>query len=389
MNNKKSAHTFLVVAISLVLLFACNNNSSLSVENVVNVDPAQNERILLSEIIDSINYVRLETTDDILIAEITAIQYVNDCIYILDQRTNTFFSFDAITGKCLWKIQTVGRGPKEYLQIADFSIDEKENRLYLFCSVQKIIEYDLSGNFVDEYHVRLTGQSFACNGDYLYIYAGNNPNEINGLKKNYYLLIYNKTDGSLKGELFFNDNPNLWKTNIYNSPNAFYHYDDAIRFFSPYAQNIYSIRGDKMVIAYQFDFGKYNLPKNLSDYSFDELDQMPYIFGLNSCWENDRYLCATARIGTPLYQIRILYSKANQQVRVGDFFDDIAFIQPQIAQATNEFVLGYRLAGHCFETSRYSKNENSLIKKITNEMQEDDNPVIFFYYFKKMNCPQN
>jgi hypothetical protein len=248
--------------------------------------------------------------------------------------------------------------------------------------MEKIQKYDLLGNFIDEFNIQFAGKSFACADDYMYIYAGNHPNRINDWQlRNYYLLICNKKDGSLIGDIPFNDNPNFGTTKRYNFSNAFYHYKDGTRFYSPYLYDIYSIEKNKVDIAYQFDFGKYNLPKDLNLYSREELDGIPHAYGLNLCWENDWYLSFNMINPNPC---DVLYLKKEERVYSGYFYDDVWNCgPPKFVQATNDFVLGYQPAEMCFEISRHSKNENSLIKKITSEIKEDDNPVVFFYYFKK------
>jgi len=395
MKKKKHTPIFFIAKTALVLFFVCSCNYQLLAQTIMTVDPIQREKILFSEIFDSVRYVKLETTEDLLIRGMRGVQamkYSNNRIYILSRSTETLFSFDANTGKCLWKIQDFDQCPSGYNQPRDFDIDERNNRLYVLISSGKIQEYDLSGNFVKEYNIQVSGSFIASKDDYLYIYASNTSNMINAQRGLYYLLIYNKNTGSLKGTLPFEDNANLGTTRVYGLlARAFYHYNNEVRFFTPYSQNIYSIKGNQEEIAYQFDFGKYNLPNNLSNYSsFEELDKIPYVYGLNSVWENGQYL--SMAIQTPFLPpggIQTLYSKQNKQVRVGGFFDDVGYIFPWIALATDDFVLGYKPTEDIFRAvdaikaaNRLSDSEGALLQKIASEMTEKDNPIILFYYFK-------
>jgi hypothetical protein len=384
---KKGTKTplFFVVTIIFSLFFACGNNSSSNnmpvAKTTITVDANKKEQILYSEIFDSARYIRLQTTDDILIKHIYAIRYANNCVYILDAHTQTLFSFDAHTGKCLWKIRSVGQGPQEYLRAEDFYIDEKNNRLYLWSRMDKVIEYDLSGNFVKEYNIRLQGYSFASDDEYLYVYVGNTVNPDNILREPYYLNIYNRKDGSLKKELPFENNVNLGTTRTVMSPNAFYHYNNVLYLFSLYFYEIYALKGDKVEITYRFDFRKLNFPKNLATYSDEELRQVNYAWGLHLCWENNRYLATSTFMNQEFYDI--LYAKQEDQVYVGTFINDLDHLPLtfMFVQATNDFVLGHLRAEDCFLES---KNEPSfLMKKLRSELKEDDNPVLFFYYFKK------
>ena len=376
MNKTLTSLQIFIIAVGFSLLLACNVEYQSLAGTAIKVNANEKSGILFSEIFDSIRYVKLETTDDILLGGIEVIKYANNRIYILDRR-KALFSFDATTGKCLWKIQSIGQGPKEYIQPMSIDIDEKNERLYLFCHGEKIIEYDLSGNFIKAYNVRLWGINIAAANDYLYIYTGNTLNWINNQKSYNYLLIYNKKDNSLTAELPFEDNLSHGTIRIYNSSNAFYHHNDEVRFFSPYSYNIYSIKGDMVDIAYRFDFGKLNLPKEFGDYRQKDLEQINYAYGLNSAWENDRYFGAALQINQLPYNI--LLDKKEGRVMSGHFYDDIGECINQFEQATNDFAMGYIPTEILF----MHKNENTFVKKITSELKEDDNPVVFFYYFKK------
>ena len=69
--------------------------------------------------------IPLETTEESIIGEINKLEIVHDTLYILDEDQNMIFLFDK-TGKYITRIDDVGRGPQEYLGIADFHIDETE-----------------------------------------------------------------------------------------------------------------------------------------------------------------------------------------------------------------------------------------------------------------------
>ncbi len=344
---------------------------------------------LFSEIFDSVRYVKLETTDDILIKSIRILQYANNCVYILDPAQKTIFSFDANTGKYLWKIQNAGQGPGEYLFPMDFDIDEKNNRIYVFCRVQKVQEYDLSGNFIQEHNLQINGYSFAYDKDVMYFYCGNNPQWLDNQWKNYRLLIYDKKDNYLIEKLPYENNPQIGGVHTYGSGDkAFYHYKDKVHFFSPYSNLIYSLKGDEMKVDYRFDFGEFDFPENTdrSLYSKEELDEKNNAHGLHLCWENDQYLSANTFMKEIFYHV--LYIKKEKTAHVGDFYNDMDYRSIDLVQATNDWALGYLSASSCFKensyTESYYKGKTSpLIKKLRTEITEDDNPVLFFYYFKK------
>jgi hypothetical protein len=212
------------------------------------MESSSQDRIDYSMLFDSLEYVRIETTDDILIKELTRVKYFDNKIFILDKKIQSLFAFD-MDGKLIWKIQNFGGGPREYSQLTDFGIDEKNNELFLFSRFDRIQIYDLDGNFVDEDIIPLLGNSFTVNNDWMYLYTGGRSNLINKKNEQYNLFIYNK-EGEIKGEIPFKKELNT--VIVYNSPNSFCKYENEIRFFMPFSNNIYSIQKDSVYIKYHY-----------------------------------------------------------------------------------------------------------------------------------------
>jgi len=378
MKNYKS-----ILLIAFCLLISCNKKTVEKQENAgiikVNENISQ-KKILYSTLFDSLKYVALKTSDDILIKELTKIKYFNGIIYILDKGTQTLFAFD-MNGELIWKIHNMGSGPKEYYQLVDFDIDEENRELLLFSRYDKIQVYGLDGNFIEEWNIPLIGSSFATCENLIYIYTGGRSNFINNENGKYNLLfLHNKN--ILKGELPFKKE--LESAMIYNSPNSFCKYDNETRFFMPFSNNIYSIKGDSISIKYRFDFGKYNLPDDyFNNHTTDDLAESRYAYGLNSYWENWKYCCFNITLNKQYCEI--LYLKTKKIVYKCNIYDDIAYCFPQFFEATDDYILGARYAEDLFTEYNNSKEakKGTILEKIVFKITEDDNPVIFFCYFKK------
>lgn len=378
----------LISAFCLLLIVGCktenkqiDNNLA---ENVIEINlNADKDKVLYSELFDSLKYICLETTNDILIKNITRLKHIDEKIYILDERTQTVFCFD-MNGKLCWKIHQIGQGPQEYMQLTDFDIDKNNNKIYLFSNRDKILVYDLSGNFIKGYNVKLGGRSFAYNKDQMYVYAGNTSSETDGSGVNNYLLLFNANKNTVEGKLPFNTDKRYGSTTTYNSSSAFCHYDDEIRFFMPFSNNIYSIQEDSVSIKYHFDFGEYNLPDNYFDnYTTDDIKESKYAYGLNSFWENNKYFSFNICIHEEQWQI--FYIKKENKVYTGLLYDDMSYCAPVLSDATDDYILGSLSVEDLFLIRSYSKDKSkdSILEKIISEVTEDDNPVIFLYYFKK------
>lgn len=90
---------------------------------VVTVKVNEIDRIQkLSQLIDSVVYIPLETSENCLIGRISKIVYSERCFYILDDTANCLFKFDE-SGRFLSKYDHVGKGPFEYIKLCDFNLD--------------------------------------------------------------------------------------------------------------------------------------------------------------------------------------------------------------------------------------------------------------------------
>lgn len=373
-------------AFLLVLFFAsCNprtkdtKSSKVAEPNTIIVDKDELTKINYSEVYDSVKYVVLETSDDILLSEVTRIKCFDSCIYVLDARNQTLFSF-SMNGKMNWKIQDTGKGPNEYLYLRDFDIDRDEKKIYLFSTFDKILVYNLDGKCLHTLAVKLSGTAFAINRDTMYMYTGGKVNPTGGMDRGYDIIRIN-SDQKLKG--YMPNKNGLETMYVYNSSNAFCKVNNELRFFKPFSTDIYSISNDTAKIQYRFDFGEYNMPENFFDeHTPNDLDQFKYAYALNSYWENNRFCSFDITYNQKSHTI--LYNK-NNNVLHDSFYDNLGYCFPQIHEVTDEYVLGCRSVVELLMEYNYKKEDRkgTVLENIVNQVDEDNNPVVFFYYFKK------
>lgn len=97
---------------------------------------------------------------------ISKITYSNDRYYVLDgpRALKRLFIFDN-QGKIITKIDKRGRGPEEYLSIADFSV--KNDTIYILDNLKvQIVEYDLQGQHLRSRPIDITLPSAISATDY-------------------------------------------------------------------------------------------------------------------------------------------------------------------------------------------------------------------------------
>ncbi|QDH79033.1 6-bladed beta-propeller [Echinicola soli] len=115
------------------------------------VDVEFGGKTVFSDILDSVFYVQLETTEESLIGKISKALVADSVIYIMDKRlAERVFAFD-MEGKYLFAVGEKGAGPGMYRSVKDICVDRKKGILYVLDGKRyKLLEYSLDGKFIRE-----------------------------------------------------------------------------------------------------------------------------------------------------------------------------------------------------------------------------------------------
>lgn len=141
------------LVLALLIFSNCSNktdhlNSKLDLKKInINVNNFREEG-RLSDLVESIDILALETNNDCLIYQISKASLYNSNLYILDNMSQKLLRFNK-KGKFLGQISKQGNGPEEYLEINDFYIDTLNRKIYI-PAVTKILIYSLDGVFLKE-----------------------------------------------------------------------------------------------------------------------------------------------------------------------------------------------------------------------------------------------
>lgn len=212
----------------------------------------------------SIQYIPLETNLNSLVGSIDDLKIYEDKFYVLDKNiAKSLFIFDK-TGRHINTIQSTGRGPKEINVFNDFTIDlERERIIVSDITLSKIIEFDLSGNFIEQHPNKLW---------YSYI------EHLEGTDYLYYLSHYNFSENNFEsdkegplvvlGDLNGNISKTLisipFKPSLYTIVENFHSVSNSSFYFSKVLDSkIYEVNKENrsINIKYNIDF----LMQNLSD----------------------------------------------------------------------------------------------------------------------------
>ena len=91
----------------------------------------------------------IETTDEFLMTDINRVLLYKDKLIILD-RMSGIFIVNFAEGKIETQIKRIGAGPGESKVITDITIDEQTGTIMAFNDYQKLLFFDLEGNFIKQ-----------------------------------------------------------------------------------------------------------------------------------------------------------------------------------------------------------------------------------------------
>ena len=138
-----------------VVIYSCKNNSESSVKvstdgliELNNIAGLKNiKELKLSELVDSIEYIKLETIPDALLPRswfITGEKY----IVLWSSQPCQIFLFSR-QGEFIRKIGKQGKGPGEYIRIRSIDLSPDENKIIISDNIDSSIkEYNIEGDFI-------------------------------------------------------------------------------------------------------------------------------------------------------------------------------------------------------------------------------------------------
>ena len=171
----KKKSTILII-ISIVCLISCTNHSNRTKKSketglyevdLDNVTISPDDLFLTSSVYKDIRTILLETNESCLIGAINKLRVYDNFILILDRGyARSLYVFDK-DGRFIRKIGGVGGGPGEYTEATDFTIDKENNTAYLLDRPgRRINKYDIiTGRFI--HSINLNPIAYSLNIEYL------------------------------------------------------------------------------------------------------------------------------------------------------------------------------------------------------------------------------
>lgn len=369
MNSK-----LILLILGVFIFVGCGREEKKSTVAVITVPECRKDKeIDLQEVLDTIVYVPLETTDACIldVNMVRRLEYYKGKFYLFIF-TQGLFIFNS-DGKFFGSIP-FGRGPGELnMQNSHkaFFIDKGSERL-VFPGWYKIHYYDLNGNFMSTTNLKsklVPPQIAVENGQYWFYFFGNAVFNKNNDAFHFYR--YDLEEGIKEGHIPANS------LNKYGEGGFGFGSNDGILAYTPLCcDTIFRIKDGQFSAAYYVDFGKEKFPEGLSEeFRFDVRNRRSEYTGvINEVVTNDTILYfkfSRERVTQDAY-----YFINSGKILTGGIHKDKNYYLP--VGHTLNYSDGYFLAlANAYSMSAWSP----LISQKLN-LKEDDNPVIVLYKFK-------
>ena len=330
--------------------------------------------------------VPLETTAESVIQQIDKLEIVNDTLYILDKDQEIIFLFDK-TGKYIAKIDDKGRAGEEYLYMTDFHIDD--DILYVpdegAC---KVLCYNLQGRFLFSFPTVSSAYNVTAYSNYIYLFHNFSTDT------NYNESVYNKNDHTFhKQYKSFPPQRAGWCSHH----RAWTNCGNEVYASFPDEYNIYCLTPDTCTVVSTINYGEeYMFPENWNTYSLQEHDDYLKKHG----WPTNCSLvpdCKNLFI-TPQrlifsfthkhHSYLALVDRHTKAIRWGmvgsnspaDYYWATYQLDP--IYTSDQYLVDYESAYFILEQREYHGKIPEFAKEWELNLQEDDNPCLYFYKFK-------
>lgn len=319
----------MVLIAAIGLFWQCGHKSELQTKNSAGQEIVLNEisNELLHSLIDSIDFIPLETTHKSLIRSVAQLDIMDDYLYILNDDFASVLIYNR-QGKLVNSIHNQGRGPQEYIRINGMYLDHLNHRIILSDTFSKrLLIYDSLGTFVSVIPLEI------CQG-HIVPFLQNHFVHINeGIEdmlpkkmQNYNLTILNE-NGQIEHSILPDQTPNPLYIDTRNNVQCL---DNGEIVFSPLQSGeIYQIGADSIILKYYFtsalkgykmmqpaDLKKIRYKVEDTESIWDRFEKRGYLCFTGTYLEDPTWLFST--IGLHEYRYFVFYNKNTGQSTIID-----------------------------------------------------------------------
>ena len=378
-----------VIIVIVMLLASCSdrineNNRKIMFEPIIEINISNeliNKKFDYTSLVDSIEVIKLESNAISLIGRIRRIEFENDKFYVSTD-TQVLLIFDE-NGNYINKLSKKGKGPGEYLEMRDFSVDKDGSIKVL--SYNTILTYDSNLKYIGQKAINVTSHTgreinpvhFFPVGDFTFLYIGSfGLRKLNPGKDNALYCINNKNIVNEYFPLFSNET---------SGHQNFYRSDDIVNLTHTYGNDtIYQIHDNYLNPKVFINFGEDRITEKdmMRDHSilYNTVCERGLCGLITNVYENSNYLCFLFTKGISLKQA--VFNKKTQEIKVINVVQSLPF--PKIITEgliDNSFFT--TIDPYVLLQENDGKNYRDFLNTfhLTN-LKETDNPIIIKFKFK-------
>ena len=355
------------------------------------------QKIYLSEFATNITYIPLETKEDCMIRSIHQILFSDEYIFVSQFRSVYQFTRD---GKFIRQIGAEGRGPAEFIQINNISLDLDAGIVYIHAGYQKTLLFDFNGTLLRSFKTSLPDAETLPFGSDKFVSTQHDIPSKRWYDYDYLLFFSDSTGNFLKkferkDRITATQFMMIGQFNLYNLGEEYF-------FKDLHNDTIFKVFYDSLVPHIILDFGKYKLDKNIET-TTENVKALESSLLVYNVVETPDHAFIRMSHGYGGRQITGWYAKANRELKIfndperqfSGFLNDIDGGYPifpiDYNQSTNDLIFVYnplRLKEHLLSED-YSKlvsvspDKKEELESWIKNMDESSNPIIGIASLKK------
>lgn len=387
----------ILIALFLTIgLFSCSNSNS-SKSKIETLKSCKTETFIYGydkmldntpDIVDNIEIIKLEETDNSLLSTISRIEKVDSVFVVWDNLTG-IHCFN-LNGKYLNSISKKGEAGNEYMKINCFLVDSTGTIVIFDDVMNKMLKFKLDGTFISSY-------KFKDYNSLSWMHSGAFISDNKLFQENY---IYNDFS-DIYTVLSLNDED---KEKIYKTPlntasiaiptgtHPISQTEEGVKFIIPFGNNIYTINNSGNIeIVFNIVTDRTKVPENVlseqKEYSIMtsvELSNKGYFQGFTDIFETDNYIL--------LAYYNLDYMLIDKETRQTMRFNNSIYKEMEtmpfigVASTTNDsFISVYSISElEKILKIKYNGDENiNKLKDFLKDYEYDSNPFLVVYKLKK------
>ena len=353
----------------------------------VNID-LNNDCLPFDSLMTKVSYVKLETTGDNLIGEISQLLFVDDKIIVVDVWKSKIITVYDMKGHYLYKIGSQGQGPQEYAFFTHVSLTPDKKMLVITDMGSTSLKYySIDGQFIKSIKCPYWFTTSEFVTDNLIAGFTDGGNVISD-ENEYYnpLLVVTDLLGNISSSAFQSYYRKEYTSTIFEPIRKF---EDRVLYNNPNTDSIYLLTSNSIELAYHLNI-KGAKPMIINEDITNDLlrehrRNNPFFNG-DFIELKDGAIFHIFESGFPGYRFGI-YSNAKQRtfccndIRYNPFF--CFFDAPKARYGDNTVVVDTRSdIALAYKDELYKLGKKEEIDEFYKGLTEDSNPILFFYELK-------